>query len=219
MKTEHKNILAVGAHHDDIELGCGGTLAKLSLQGHKVSVMILTNSRVDFRQKNIVRTREQAEKEFLQSMKILGLENQKRYGTSLVADNGELVYSRRLMQEIEYTVFDNKIDTLFCHWRGDMNTDHAEAAKLCVTAGRHVPTILQFRSNWYQPDRAFNGIAYSNISGEPFAWKKKALACYKTEIKNRGQNWIDSFVKRDEINGLAIGVQAAETFEPVRLVV
>ena len=36
------NILAIGAHPDDIELGCGGTLLKAVRQGHKVYMYNVT---------------------------------------------------------------------------------------------------------------------------------------------------------------------------------
>ncbi len=36
------NILAIGAHPDDIEFGCGGTLLKYSEQGHKVYMLVLS---------------------------------------------------------------------------------------------------------------------------------------------------------------------------------
>ena len=38
-------ILAIGAHPDDVELGCGGTLAKLARAGTPVSVLIFSNGR------------------------------------------------------------------------------------------------------------------------------------------------------------------------------
>ncbi|HET7337378.1 MAG TPA: PIG-L family deacetylase, partial [Candidatus Nitrosotalea sp.] len=36
------NILAIGAHPDDIELGCGGLLIKSARQGHNVFMYSLT---------------------------------------------------------------------------------------------------------------------------------------------------------------------------------
>ena len=213
-----KNILAVGAHHDDVEIGCGGTLAKLAAQGHKVWIMVLTDSDVDFGAKGIRRTYQEATREFDLSVVQLGIPLDSVTSMSAVA-NGQLVYTQSLMQSLERVMFVKEIDTLFCHWQGDMNTDHIEAAKLCIVAGRHVPCIYQYRSNWYQPDVAFNGIVYSDISGEPFKKKQAALNCYSVEKKNRGQQWIDSFLHRDACNGTAIGVEHAETFEPVRVVI
>ena len=40
------NILAVGAHPDDLEILCGGTLAKYAKLGHNVTMAVLTNGNV-----------------------------------------------------------------------------------------------------------------------------------------------------------------------------
>lgn len=37
------DIIAVGAHPDDVEIACGGTLAKLADQGHSVAIIDLTD--------------------------------------------------------------------------------------------------------------------------------------------------------------------------------
>src|SRR3990170_1024422 len=40
---EHLDVIAVGAHPDDVEIACGGTLAKLVRQGYKVGIVDLTD--------------------------------------------------------------------------------------------------------------------------------------------------------------------------------
>lgn len=37
------DVIAVGAHPDDVEIGCGGTLAKLASQGYRVGIVDLTD--------------------------------------------------------------------------------------------------------------------------------------------------------------------------------
>ena len=37
------DVVAVGAHPDDVEIACGGTLAKLALQGYQVGIVDLTD--------------------------------------------------------------------------------------------------------------------------------------------------------------------------------
>ena len=37
------NILAIGCHPDDVEIGCGGTLARLAAQGYRVGIVDLTD--------------------------------------------------------------------------------------------------------------------------------------------------------------------------------
>ena len=208
------NILIVGAHHDDIELGCGGTVARLAEEGNNVYGITLTNSETHYEEKNIHRTREQAIKEAEKAAKIINL--QQRELEIAQSDNGELVYSPKLMRCLEKFIVENNVNTVFSHWQYDMNTDHAAASQLTIVAARHVPNILQFRSNWYQPDRAFNGIYYVDIS-EHIHKKIKSLEQYKIEIINRSSEWIDSFIDHNRSYGFSVGVEYAEVFEPVRI--
>lgn len=43
MDPTHLDVIAVGAHPDDVEIGCGGTLARLAEQGYRVGIVDLTD--------------------------------------------------------------------------------------------------------------------------------------------------------------------------------
>ena len=43
MDDEKLDVMAVGAHPDDVEIACGGTLAKLAQQGYRVGIVDLTD--------------------------------------------------------------------------------------------------------------------------------------------------------------------------------
>ncbi|HUV37907.1 MAG TPA: PIG-L family deacetylase [Patescibacteria group bacterium] len=207
------NVLVVGAHHDDIELGCGGTVARLTAEGHAAYGVVLTNSETHYDLKNIHRSKEQAIVEARKAAGVIGLEL-----TDLdypQADNGTLQYDVNLMRALEDFITKNKVRLVFSHWQYDMNTDHEAAAKITTVAARHVHSILMYRSNWYQPDRAFNGIFYIDIS-KTIDRKVKSLECYSVEIRNRSREWIDSFIDHNRSFGFSIGVEYAEVFEPVR---
>ena len=49
------DILAIGAHPDDVELGCGGTIAKLIYEGKKVAIIDLTEGELGTRGTNETR--------------------------------------------------------------------------------------------------------------------------------------------------------------------
>lgn len=208
------NVLAIGAHHDDIELGAGGTLAKLVKAGHKVYGMTLTNSETHYDIKNIHRTKEQAIRESKKAAEIVGIEIIE-VPEKFQANNGELVYNVQYMRFLETILAEKKIDMLFCHWQYDMNTDHEAASKLSMVAGRRMDKILMYRSNWYQPDKSFNGIIYSDVS-DVIDIKKNALMAYEGEVKNRSMEWINSFIENNASAGFAINVKYAEVFEPIR---
>ena len=40
---EPLDVIAVGAHPDDVEIGCGGTLARMVQQGYRVGIVDLTD--------------------------------------------------------------------------------------------------------------------------------------------------------------------------------
>ncbi len=54
------DILAIGAHPDDVELGCGGTIAKLISEGKKVAIIDLTEGELGTRGTNETRAQEAA---------------------------------------------------------------------------------------------------------------------------------------------------------------
>lgn len=207
------NILAVGAHHDDIELGCGGALARMTLEGHSVFGIILTDSETHYSHRNIHRTSQDALYESFEAAKHIGI----RYLPADVPlkNNGELTYDVDTMRYLEGLINEHEVTMVFSHWQNDLNTDHAAAAKMTVVAARRISRVLMYRSNWYQPQQPFNGNIYIDIS-TTINRKKQALSCYKTEIANRGTEWIDTFLNANRIAGFTIDKEYAEVFESVR---
>jgi N-acetylglucosamine malate deacetylase 1 len=207
------NVLAVGAHHDDIELGCGGTLARLAMEGHTTFGITLTNSATHYDIRSIHRTTEEARSEAQKAAEVIGLSLVHFEGISV--NNGTLAYDVDVMRRIEQFIMDNNVSMVFSHWKCDLNTDHEAAAKVTFVAARHVPCVLMYRSNWYQPSSAFNGIFSVDISNT-IDQKIKCLECYQSEIKNRGRAWIDSFIDSNRIAGFVIDRPYAEVFEPLK---
>ena len=64
----YKKILAIGAHCDDVELGCSGTLMKMKQQGAEVDIVVSRDDNAP--RPSVVRTRETMQKEFKASEKI-----------------------------------------------------------------------------------------------------------------------------------------------------
>ena len=68
-----KNILAIGAHFDDIELGCGGSIAKHALEGDNVYAYVATVSGFSNPYSKSVRKNSVAKKEGKAAMNVLGI--------------------------------------------------------------------------------------------------------------------------------------------------
>jgi LmbE family N-acetylglucosaminyl deacetylase len=67
------NILAIGAHFDDVELGCSGALAKHVVNGDNVYVFVATVSGFTNEDGHVIRSNETALKEAQDAMKIIGV--------------------------------------------------------------------------------------------------------------------------------------------------
>lgn len=212
------NILAVGAHFDDIELGCGGTMARLRKEGHSTYGIILTDSVVDDENLQIRRSYETALAENEKAAKEIGITMLKMEEP---VKQGFLNYEATIMRMLEKIIYKHRIDTLFTHWLHDLNTDHAATARISIIAGRHLPRVAMYRSNWYQLDRPFHENLFVDITD--FAQvKRDSLHCYAGEIKNRGTEWIESFAHQNAQAGFkALHKKAgkelhAESFEIVK---
>ena len=119
------NILAIGAHFDDVELGCGGTLGKHAQQGDNVYVFVATVSGFANQYNHEVRSNEIALEEAEKAMKILGV-------TGLICGKFktlEIEFNDTVNIEILKVVEDKKIDLVYAHWSGDIHHDHHAVAK------------------------------------------------------------------------------------------
>lgn len=212
------NILAVGAHHDDLELGCGGTMAKFHDQGHKTYGLILTDSDADDKILKVRRSYATAQRENKKAAKKIGLT---MLEMKKPVKQGFLNYDVNIMRMLEKIIFKYNIDTVFSHWLHDLNTDHVSAARITITAARHLPRVAMFHSNWYQMDKPFFENLFVDIT-DYMTTKKSAINCYKNEIKDRGTDWIDSFYYRNYQTGFQtlhkkIGKKkASEAFEIIK---
>lgn len=206
------NILAIGAHFDDIELGCGGTLAKHVKNKDNVYVFVATTSGFIDHKGNLVRSNEIAKEEGNKAMKTLGIKK-------LIHGDFETLkieFNEELNRTMINLVKNYNIDTVYTHWDGDIHHDHQAVAKSSLHSCRHVKNIFMYRSNWYQSTKEFNPNCYVDITN---FWKikKKTIQCHKSELKRTHNKWITFFYNEALNAGQRIGVKLAETFQIVKI--
>jgi LmbE family N-acetylglucosaminyl deacetylase len=204
------NILAIGAHFDDIELGCGGALAKHVAQGDKVWAYVATLSGFKNGKNSVVRTNEIAQKEGRQAMDILGV--------NLVCGNFETLtveFEEKLNLQILNIIEDKHIEQVYTHWVGDIHHDHQAVARGSLHSCRHVPRILMYRSNWYHSNLEFRGNFYVDTT-DYLEKKIEAVSMHKSELERTHQKWISFFRNEAENAGQRIGVKYAEVFEVLK---
>jgi LmbE family N-acetylglucosaminyl deacetylase len=128
------NILAIGAHPDDIELGCGGLLIKAARQGHNVFMYTLTRGGASG-------DPEQRARELMQSAKFIGAK-------ALWIDNFDDTRlnssTTELINHIEFFINKADPDLILTHSLGDVHHDHRAVASATIEAGRFIPNIMSY---------------------------------------------------------------------------
>ncbi|OGL00945.1 MAG: hypothetical protein A3E31_16495 [Candidatus Rokubacteria bacterium RIFCSPHIGHO2_12_FULL_73_22] len=125
------NILAIGAHPDDIEYGCGGMLAKYARKGHDVYMFVASDGARGG--DGAVRRREQDE-----AARILGV-REVFWGGYL---DTEVPLSRELIARLETAIQQVAPRMIFVNSPDDTHQDHRHLAQCASSATRYVPNFL-----------------------------------------------------------------------------
>ena len=204
-------ILAIGAHFDDVELGCGGSLARHVSKGDEVYVFVATVSGFSNQYDQSVRNSAAALQEAQGAMDVLGVK--KLFCGDFKTLEVEFVDSLNI--KILQIVQDLAIEQVYTHWVGDIHHDHQAVARASLHSCRHIPRLLMYRSNWYHSTIDFRSNFYVDIT-EHWAQKEQAVRCHASEMDRTGAKWISFFQNEAENAGQRIGVKYAEVFEMVK---
>ena len=226
------DILAIGAHPDDVELGCGGTLAKLISEGKTVAVIDLTQGELGTRGTNVTRAEEAAE-----STRIMGYVSRE----NLKMKDGFLVNSEDYQMQIVKMIRKYQPEMVFANAIDDRHPDHAKASKLvsdaCFLSGLvKIETTLNNESQKaWRPKHIFNYIQWKNITPafvidvSDFMEKKiEACLAYKTQFYDpnstepmtpiASKDFLESLTYRAQDLGRLAGVDYAEGFTTEKLI-
>ena len=202
---EKANILAIGAHPDDIEFGCGGALIKYAQKGHRLFLLVMTSGGLGGSVS--VRTQEQEA-----SGKILGAEKiyWGGYGDT------HLVMDIDLIGKIEAVIAEVKPDFIFCNFPDDTHQDHRHLAQAIMSATRYIRNVLFFEGPTTQN---FNPQVFVDIS-DTLDRKVEALQAHHSQVmKTNIEDLSIVEVARSSANfrGIQGRVKYAEAFHSLRL--
>ncbi len=199
------NIIALGAHPDDIEIGCGGTLLKYTRAGHGVYLMVLTEGAQGGSSK--VRRDEQ-----LASCRLLGAKEIFWGGYP----DTEVPVTRQAIRQIEDVV--KKIDPafIFVNYFDDTHQDHRHLATCTVTATRYTRNVLFYETPTTQN---FSPTVYVDIDGL-LEDKVRSLEAHASQVQKtniEGLSIVEVARSSAHFRGIQGRVRSAEAFVPLRL--
>jgi bacillithiol biosynthesis deacetylase BshB1 len=182
-RKEKIDVLAFGSHPDDVELGCGGTLAKLQKLGYKTGIVDLTEGELGSRGTVAKRSKEAAE-----ASKILKV----NYRVNLKIPDGNIKNDRANREKIIKQIRSLCPTIIFAPFMEDRHPDHGHTSTL-VTEGwfyagvkkilPSIPAHRPFRILYYMAKYEFTPSFIIDIS-EVFNLKTKALNAYKSQFYN-----------------------------------
>ena len=208
------NILAVGAHWDDIELGCGLTLKKLKENGHNIFSVVVCSSQYG-KDENEGMKESEALEYGLKSFELIGAD----YIPTDKEPNSKLAYNKKIMQILEGIANNKKIDAVFTHWYGDLNTDHKATWEISRTAFRNVKNFLMYQSNSYGDNvNIFKPNLFFSFNQEQYVFKEKILSQYVSEWARREIRWKREIFERERYWGHISGNDYAEGFQVGKIV-
>lgn len=225
------DILAIGAHPDDVELGCGGTVAKLISEGKTVAIVDLTQGELGTRGTNLTRAEEAAN-----SAKILGISSRE----NLKMKDGFLTNSEDHQLQIVKIIRKYRPEIVLANAIDDRHPDHAKAAKLvsdaCFLSGLvKIETVSEGENQKpWRPKQIFHYIQWKNIAPDFVIdisnfMEKKIEAClaFKTQFYDPNstepmtpistKDFLESLTYRAQDLGRLSGVEFAEGFTTEKL--
>jgi len=207
-------IIAIGAHLDDIELACGGTLARAVSLKHTVKMLVLSDSSYTNYEGKLIRKAETALAEGRRAAGLLRVDDLEVLGFPAK----DIPYHSEVVEAIDERISTFRPDLIFCHWPFDTHQSHQHSALSSISAARYYNSILM-----YEPitpsGRSYIGFrpqVYVDIT--PFMpVKLKALRAHRTEFKKYGPMWLGAVKARAQHRGFEMGTHYAEAFEVMRL--
>jgi LmbE family N-acetylglucosaminyl deacetylase len=204
-KYEGQTVLAVGAHPDDLELAVGGTLARLSRNGARV-VMAIVSIPSDF---------EIRREEATRAAEILGCE------LRFLVDDGarriDDIKTYHLVSMLDAVVHHLEPAAVMTHCASEFHRDHVAVHNACVSAQRlKAFDFFHFNPTMCRPvPTPFHPRAYVDVS-ETMDIKMKAIEAHASQFGSRG---LDTELYRDiaRLNGRMVGVKYAEGLDVGRM--
>ena len=220
-KLDYFDVLAFGAHPDDVEIGMAGTIAKLTKLGYKVAICDLTEAELSSNGDTTTR-RKEAEK----ADEVLGVK--KRFNLSL-PDRG-LYLHEGAIKEVVQLIRMTKPSIVFSPYEIDRHPDHGNCTKIIEEAVFSAGIRKYSSSSNYEAHKVKNVFQYM-INGfhkpdfivdisETINDKQLALEAYESQftpgesgvVTPLTNDYVNSVIAREKMIGKEVGISFGEGF-------
>jgi len=223
---ERLRVLGVGAHPDDLEISCGGTLAKYVELGHEVSMAYVTNGDMGH---FIIQPKELAERRREEARKATEIIGAKFLWLGLPDE--WVFHDRRTREMVIDAIREAKADVIITHDPQDYHPDHVAVSDLVFAASflASLPHVVTEHGYVARVPEIYSMDTYAGVGFLPDEYvdissvmetKMKALSQHESQVK-----WLRDHDKIDILDtvktiarfrGIQAGVAYAEGFKKMR---
>ncbi|MEC1521472.1 bacillithiol biosynthesis deacetylase BshB1 [Neobacillus niacini] len=222
MNVNPLHILAFGAHADDVEIGMGGSIAKLSASGKRIGICDLTDA--DLSSNGTIVLRKQEAKK---AAEILGVTERLSLG---LPDRG-LLLKEEFIREIASVIRRFQPQVVFAPYFEDRHPDHGNCARL-VEEAVFSAGIRKYQTKNEEAPHKVSRLYFYMINGfhkpdftidisETIEHKIAALRAYKSQFEQTDSSvetplvngYIETVEARERLFGQQVGVKFAEGFK------
>jgi len=205
-KVKKMRVLAIGAHPDDIEIGCGATLAKYAAYGHEIFLYILTDGSAGGSSRER-RKEQKASQEIMQAKDVFW---------------GDYEDTRIQVNKAIITAFEDIVkkvtpDLILVNYSEDTHQDHRHTAAITISATRYIRNVLFYETPTTQQ---FQPSVYVDIGDKFLKIKEKLLQAHASQVTKTNitdLSIIDIACSNARFRGVQARVPYAEAFQPLRL--
>ena len=199
----YMNVVAVGAHPDDIEIGAGGSIALHRARGDSVRFLVLTRGQK-------LSSPNQRESESRKAADVLSVDDVHFLGY----EDTKVPYDDEIVERIDDHCGEVDADRVYIHTEEDTHQDHRRAALSSIAATRNTPEVLAFESP--STRSSFDPQYYNSLSEGFLERKIEAIKSHESQQEKK-------YLEAEAMKGLArfrgrqSNTRYAEAFEVVRI--
>ena len=195
------NIIAIGAHPDDIEFGCGGTIMRHIKRGDKVTFVVMTKGEKGGDPGIRAKEAKDVARELGVEIRILDF------------PDTNIPHNHEPINELEKIIKELEPRRVYTHSVKDTHQDHRRVAFATITASRFVPEILAYES----PSLYLNFTPNYYVDISNYLEKKVDVLNKFTTQNGKDYMKINAIRGLSQFRGLAPNVGHAEAFEVIRI--
>lgn len=205
---QKKSIVAFGAHPDDIEIGMGGTIAKLAGMGYDINLVVATLP--NFTE---IDKKDQRKQEAIRSAKVMGC----KAPQFLDLSPDQIIFGRQFVTLVDELIHKYEPEAIFTQWIGDSHQDHQILTRAVIAASRDVNNLYMYETTipGGVTEGSFRPQLFVDVS-ETLEIKTGALDCFESQKIRGGHMWLGAVVGRCSYRGYQMSTQYAEAFEVIK---